>query len=31
MLSGGSEGACRKAALSCFDFVMEESKRKMLE
>ncbi len=31
MLSGGSEGACRKAALECFSFVMEESKRKMLE
>ena len=31
MLSGGSEGACRKAALSCFDFVIEENKRRMLE
>lgn len=31
MLSGGSEGACRKAALSCFDFVINENKRKMLE
>ena len=31
MLSGGSEGACRKAALSCFEFVIEENKRRMLE
>ena len=31
MLSGGSEGACRKAALECFSFVMEENKRKLLE
>lgn len=31
MISGGSEGACRKAALSCFDFVITENKRKALE
>ena len=31
MISGGSEGACRKAALSCFDFVINENKRKALE
>jgi lipid-A-disaccharide synthase len=31
MISGGSEGACRKAALSCFDFVINENKRKAIE
>lgn len=31
MISGGSDGACRRAALSCFDFVITENQRKALE